>query len=289
MFNSHYALLFVSLSATVFATVENVQFQPSEDINIVACNETLPCANELVSDCIEFDKNCIIDCTKDVEICKNAEFLCHPNRDCTLLCSSTNSCLGTILNASNSNNINVNVQCTDYKACEYMIIDANSSDIHLNVTIKGESITNNASNMTHIDIAQYTAKHSQIYLGENGETFIHCLGHSVCHSMTIHGADSSTLHLEARGQHALKESNLSLPSNAYVNILCGSGEGEEGGACFGAHFDGTASGINTDINIGCYGNDACHHAQIIANPLRYAPNVTWCEYTVLNLFLVNRY
>eukprot|EP01083_Nonionella_stella_P203064 741256_1 len=105
-------LLLLILFSIASVLNANLDLYSTDDTHIVVCNETMPCAGDIVTDCNELDKPCIIDCTNTgVSICKDAEFICHPNQDCTLICDSTNSpkaCLGTILNASLSNNINVN-------------------------------------------------------------------------------------------------------------------------------------------------------------------------------------
>ena len=121
---------------------------------------------------------------------------------------------------------------------------------------------------------QYITKHSIIYLPQSGNVNIDCNGHSVCHSMKIFGNTSINttnsmamdFHLKTIGLHSFKDSYLSFPSNADIQIICGA-PNNDNGACYSASFDGSQSGAYSDINITCNGNDACYNTMIVANEL----------------------
>eukprot|EP01084_Bolivina_argentea_P007797 14634_1 len=255
---------------TALFSIQNAHLQESDEIHVVECNTTMPCAGDLVTDCLEVDKACVIDCTQGDEICKDAAFQCHPHHDCTLLCDSTNAnkaCLGAILNASQSTDIHVNVLCLNSRACEYMMIEANSTDIQLNITVR---------DTIHAPYEQYIAKHSEIYLPQSGTAYISCEGHSACHSMNIFGntsTDSTTLHFIARGPHAFKDSFISFPSDSDVDITCDSNSMDPdngdniGECCSGTVFDGRFGGVDSDIQIECIGNNACYNTVMFANHL----------------------
>ena len=258
------------LSITLFAILINCQLQATEDTFIVECNSDNPCAAQIVTDCQENDKQCIIDCTKGENICKDAEFFCHENKDCTLICDSTNatkSCDGTILNATKSSDINVKVLCLNTLACEYIIIDTNTTNINLNITIQ----SNDIYDVRH---SQNIAKHGIVYLPQSGDVYMQCYGHSVCHSMQIYGNTSidTSLQLKINGLHSFKDSYLSFPSDSDIEIICGDA-GDHGnidiidGSCYQSTFDGTQSGQNSDINIECHGDDSCFDIIVVANKL----------------------
>lgn len=261
------------LSITFLSMLFDAQLQETSDSFIVECNNDNPCQQKFVSDCQQQDKKCIIDCTKDENICKYSEFVCPLNHDCTLICDSKNGsikpCFGTILKATESSNINVTVICSNIRACEWMTILVNTTNINLNITV-----SSNDTNPDQQQQALYIAKHSMIYLPQSGHVNINCYGHSVCHSMKIFGNTTTInnsinnlnnnyldFNFKTKGMHSFKESYLSLPSNSNIEIIC------DDDACISTLFDGLQSGYNSNINIECHGKNACQMTTITANQL----------------------
>ena len=205
-------------------------------------------------------------------------FHCHPDHDCTLYCDSrnaTDSCSGTILNATYSQNTRITVHCLNYRSCQHLVVDTSFSvNTSLSMSVRMDPpfvpLLNAEGHLT--DIPKYTAKHAAVYLPDSGMATIECEGHSVCHSMAIYGNTTSlngvsALNLTVSGFHSFKSSYLSIPTRSDVRIWCGlqnqkdaltnSGVHVIGGPCNGAVFDGRDSGMDSTMTIECHGDSAC--------------------------------
>eukprot|EP00485_Elphidium_margaritaceum_P006135 CAMPEP_0202708324 /NCGR_PEP_ID=MMETSP1385-20130828/20555_1 /ASSEMBLY_ACC=CAM_ASM_000861 /TAXON_ID=933848 /ORGANISM="Elphidium margaritaceum" /LENGTH=536 /DNA_ID=CAMNT_0049367267 /DNA_START=77 /DNA_END=1687 /DNA_ORIENTATION=- len=279
------SLLMNLYQITLFVSVMNNVNAQSEDY-LVVCktnDERYECRGEIVSDCTEIDGNCIIDCTKEPFVCADAEFLCHPHHDCTLICDADDAakpCQGTVLNATQSSNINVNLICRNERACEYVVVDtSNAVNINLNVSVTTGVASDSAA------YAEYVAIFMQLRLPQTGSVHIDCYGHSACQSMKIFANTTETLErfeMTNIGIHALKNAYVSFANQSEIKIVCGHSQlsdvtetteaallaidgGQSDGSCSNVVFDGTYSGHDSDIYIECNGNEACLHSVIRAH------------------------
>eukprot|EP01083_Nonionella_stella_P037064 101082_1 len=242
----------------------------------IQCNDTgsLLCSNAIIDakDATSLTVDCI-----DGQ-CRGARFECPSasNTSCHINCDTPLACQYAAFSSNGATDINI--QCTDYSACDYMQIDITSERnvVHMNCSQSGcvavefmnygvDSVSNimcdscpsssfrfNLSKTISVECNDvYACTRTEFYGGSGGDVTFDCTAESACSRIRLYVSEVDSFALTAHVNNSFgstSDSILKPPSHieSGTHITCGAEK-----ACYNFRYGGIIDFVNDWLDMQC--------------------------------------